>query len=300
MLSFIRFIAMNTEDPQRMADYFGDYFGMREIAHGAKGEIALSDGWFKLALLPSWPANEVGGIAHYGVTVDDLDALRARLAQYGGTLDADEGGDFHGAYRVHDPFGGQWSVSVHDSGRAFGMNDSGQDAHDRPRIRHAAIYMKDTQASLDWIEAVFGLREINVSRKIRTLSTLPLRMCGDGQCNFTILPFNFISHFGQENQRVISAEHRARQWMPQHFGWVIPDLMGLCGHLPEHAKDMNLMPENMGEYSAIDPDGNRMDITGGKGFEVDFNVWERAEGRGGPPPFIMVRNAQGERVNVAP
>jgi catechol 2,3-dioxygenase-like lactoylglutathione lyase family enzyme len=292
----IRFIAMNSDDPQRMADYFTGYFGLRVLAQDATGAIALTDGWFKLALLPSWPANEVGGIAHYGLAVDDIAALKARIAQHGGTIGPDAGGDFHGEYRIADPFGGQWSISA----RTFGMDDAGRDVHGIPRIRHTAIYTAKPQPVLDWMEAAFGLQEINVSQKIRTLSTLPLRMCGDGQCNFTILPFDFVSHFGLENQRAISAEHRAKQWVPQHFGWVIPDLMNLCGKLPEGRKDMTLMPENMGEYSAIDPDGNRMDITGSKGFEVTFNVWERADGRGGPPPFIMVRNEKGERVPVSP
>lgn len=288
----LRYVAMNTAQPDAMAAYFTRYFGMRETARGRKGEIALSDGWFKLCLFPAWPENEVGGIRHYGIAIDDFGALERRLPK--GCVASSSSGDFHGEHIITDPFGGTWAVSA----RNFGMDDRGRDVHGIPRIRHCAIYTRETQPVLEWVTGMFGWREINVSTKISTLSTFPLRMAGDGHTNFTILPFDFVSHFGLENQRPISDEHRAKQWVPQHFGWVVPDLKALCDALPDDRKDMTMMPENMGEYSALDPDTNRMDISETKGFEVDYNIWERGAGRGGPPPFIMVRNEKGERINV--
>jgi hypothetical protein len=49
---------------------------------------------------------------------------------------------------------------------------------------------------------------------------------------------------------------------------------------------------NMAEFQALDPDQNRFDLSQTKGFEVDFDVWERGDGPGGPPESIRIPGVQ--------
>jgi hypothetical protein len=100
--AFVRYLAVNTPRPEAMADYYKKYFGLGEVVRSPEGDIALSDGWFKLCLLAHWPDDEIVGMSHYGIAVDDLGELQARLKRFGGPAEIgrDRGGDFHGEYFV--------------------------------------------------------------------------------------------------------------------------------------------------------------------------------------------------------
>src|ERR1700744_4885204 len=110
MQAFVRYLAVNTTRPEEMADYYKTFFELREVARSAEGDIALSDGWFKLCLMTHWPDDEIAGMSHYGIAVNSLDALQARLKQFGphAEIGRDRGGDFHGEYYVLDPHGMPW------------------------------------------------------------------------------------------------------------------------------------------------------------------------------------------------
>jgi hypothetical protein len=64
MKAFVRYLAVNTTRPEAMADYYKKYFGLNEVVRSAEGDIALSDGWFKLCLLAHWPDDEIAGMSH--------------------------------------------------------------------------------------------------------------------------------------------------------------------------------------------------------------------------------------------
>lgn len=281
MQAFVRYLAVNTTRPEAMADYYKKYFGLEEVVRSKDGDIALSDGWFKLCLLAQWPDDEIAGMSHYGIAVDGLDALRARLQAFGGFTDISpgRGGNFHGDYVVLDPHGMPWAISTCD----FGMSDSEPRAFGVPRIRHAELSVGDTHREMQWMADVFGLREVNSSVKIRAAgSSFAIRMLGDGVINVTFLPFDHV------HPKVMSARQTERKWAVQHFGWVVPDMMGLIDSLPENLRDPRPSTSNMAEFQALDPDENRFDLSQGKGFEVDFDVWERGDGPGGPPANIRI------------
>lgn len=281
MEAYIRYLAVNTERPAAMADYYKQYFGMREAARSPAGDIALSDGWFKVALLARWPQGEIAGLSHYGIAIDDLDALRARLQRFGAgaDLEPDQGGDFHGDYFVRDPHGMRWSISL----AGFGLADGRAETRGVPRIRHAELSVGDTHREMEWMATVFGLREVNTSLKIRQAGAkFAIRMLGEGVINVTFLPFD------QVHPKRMSEEQTRSKWAIQHFGWVVPDIGGLMKRLPEGMADWGEMTGNMAEHQALDPDGNRLDLSQSLGFEVDFDVWERGHGVGGPPASIRM------------
>jgi catechol 2,3-dioxygenase-like lactoylglutathione lyase family enzyme len=281
MKAFVRYLAVNTPRPEAMADYYKKYFGLSEVVRSPEGDIALSDGWFKLCLLAHWPDDEIAGMSHYGIAVDDLDELQVRLKQFGGPAEIgrDRGGDFHGEYYVLDPHGMPWSISTSD----FGMKSSVPKPFGVPRIRHAELSVGETHRQMEWMIDVFGLREINCSKKIRDSgSKFAIRMLGDGAINVTFLPFDHV------HPKVMSARQTEHKWAVQHFGWVVPDMMGLIESLPGELRDMRPSTGNMAEFQALDPDENRFDLSQTKGFEVDFDVWERGNGPGGPPDSIRI------------
>ena len=281
MKAFVRYLAVNTTRPEAMADYYKRYFGLSEVTRSKDGDIALSDGWFKLCLMAHWPDDEIAGMSHYGIAVDDLAALQSRLKQFGSSAEigTDRGGDFHGEYYVLDTQGMPWSISTTD----FGMADSTPKSFGVPRIRHAELSVGDTHREMQWMIAVFGLREINCSKKIREAgSKFAIRMLGDGAINVTFLPFDHV------HPKVMSTRQTERKWAVQHFGWVVPDMMGLIDRLPEELRDMRPSTGNMAEFQALDPDENRFDLSQTKGFEVDFDIWERGDGPGGPPASIRM------------
>lgn len=281
MKAFVRYLAVNTQRPEAMAEYYKTYFGLSEVARSKDGDIALSDGWFKLCLLAHWPDDEIAGMSHYGVAVDSLDALRSKLRQCGlsDEIGTGRGGAFHGDYFVLDPHGMPWAISTND----FGMGDSTAKPFGVPRIRRAEISVGDTHGQMQWMIDVFGLREINCSKKIREAgSKFAIRMLGDGAINVTFLPFDHV------HPKVMSARQTEHKWAVQHFGWVVPDMMGLIESLPPALRDPRPSTGNMAEFQALDPDENRFDLSQTKGFEVDFDVWERGDGPGGPPASIRM------------
>ena len=281
MKAFVRYLAVNTPRPEAMADYYMQYFGLHEVVRSPDGDIALSDGWFKLCLLAHWPDDEIAGMSHYGLAVDDLAALQARLTQFGpyAEIARDRGGDFHGEYFVLDPQGMPWSISTRD----FGLSGGAPKTFGVPRIRHAELSVGDTHRQMQWMIDVFGLREINCSKKIREAgSKFAIRMLGEGAINVTFLPFDHV------HPKVMSARQTEHRWAVQHFGWVVPNMMGLIESLPEALRDPRPSTGNMAEFQALDPDENRFDLSQTKGFEVDFDVWERGDGPGGPPASIRM------------
>jgi hypothetical protein len=280
MKAFVRYLAINTKQPEAIAAYYKKYFGLAEIARAKDGDIALTDGWFKLCLLASWPDHEIAGMSHYGIAIDDLGKLRDRLGQFGlhPDVEPNHGGDFHGEYSVLDPHGMPWSISTTD----FGLTGTPK-PYGVPRIRHAELSVADTHGQMQWMIDIFGLREINCSKKIREAgSKFAIRMLGDGVINVTFLPFDRI------HPKVMSARQTERKWAVQHFGWVVPDMMGLIESLPPQLRDPTPSTGNMAEFQALDPDENRFDLSQTKGFEVDFDVWERGDGPGGPPASIRM------------
>ena len=281
MKAFVRYLAVNTKQPETMADYYKKYFGLSEVVRSKDGDIALSDGWFKLCLLAQWPDDEIAGMSHYGIAVESLDALRAQLRQCGlpDTIGTGRGGDFHGDHFVLDPHGMPWAISTNN----FGIGDSKAKPFGVPRIRHAELSVGETHQQMQWMIDVFGLREINCSKKIREAgSKFAIRMLGDGVINVTFLPFDHI------HPKVMSTRQTKHKWAVQHFGWVVPDMMGLIESLPPELRDPTPSTGNMAEFQALDPDENRFDLSQTKGFEVDFDIWERGDGPGGPPASIRM------------
>ncbi len=84
----IKHIALTTKDPGKVAAFYREAFGMRELRRSPNGAVFLSDGYINLAILNHKTEKDadVGahganfdGIHHIGFEVEDLDAAVERL-----------------------------------------------------------------------------------------------------------------------------------------------------------------------------------------------------------------------------
>ena len=181
MESQIRYLAIHSERPEVLASFYSRYFFMRELGRSESGDVALTDGFYNISFLK--PRNgEQPGISHFGVTIDDIVSVEARLRQFAPQTEIrkDAGGLFHGDYLVTDPSGQTVALSSHQFHtpaleRGF------------PCIRHLALCVSNNDEVLDFYVNVFGFRESSTSKKIRTQNRV-VRWAADGATAMAILP----------------------------------------------------------------------------------------------------------------
>lgn len=84
----IKHIAMTTKEPGKVAAFYKEAFGMRELRRSPNGAVFLSDGYINLAILnyKTEKDADVGahganfdGIHHIGFEVEDLDSAIEKL-----------------------------------------------------------------------------------------------------------------------------------------------------------------------------------------------------------------------------
>ncbi len=84
----IKHIALTTKDPDKVAAFYRDALGLKEIRRSPSGAVFLTDGYINLAIL-NWKTEkdaDVGangpnynGIHHFGFEVDDLDEAARKM-----------------------------------------------------------------------------------------------------------------------------------------------------------------------------------------------------------------------------
>ena len=112
----IRHLAIITLDPERLAHFYCDTFGMTRIdAPGAGGSAArfVTDGYITLALLENKAEGKPSGINHFGFLIDDQETMAARIEKAGGTKPRPRPADRAFAEtRGTDPDGNMFDLSV--------------------------------------------------------------------------------------------------------------------------------------------------------------------------------------------
>lgn len=262
----IRYIAIVSEQPEKLAGFYCHYLGMRELGRGEAGDVSVTDGFYNLTLLKHRAGlgepDERLGLNHFGLEVDDIHEVEARLEDFAPDADIrQEAGDLHhGEYRVFDPNGLVVSLST----KRFSVPDGQLGL---PHIRHVAMQVPKNDEVLDFYANVFGFRETATSRQCRKIDN-PARFAGDGHTALAIL--RDPDRIRRDNRET---EERNIRYGVNHFGFLVPDLPGILQTLPDSAARPSVRP--MAEYRAYDPDMNGFDLSQEKGFEVDDGRWER-------------------------
>jgi catechol 2,3-dioxygenase-like lactoylglutathione lyase family enzyme len=76
-------LAIMTVDPEKLARFYQDVFGMEVVNRSETGGVFMTDGYFNLALLLNKSGNTPSGLYHFGFQVDDKEDIRGRLEQAG-------------------------------------------------------------------------------------------------------------------------------------------------------------------------------------------------------------------------
>ena len=258
----IRYIAALSEDPDRMAQFYGDYFGLIELGRSNEGDVSLSDGHYNFSVLKSRPElkeprNEIG-LHHIGLQVDSINEVRNRYLEFNprGTIVPESGDLHHGEIRIYDPEMNPVTLSE---------NSYGVDGDERrhPRIAHIAFDAMLPENIMNFYCDVLGLREVESSFHYRSRGQLN-RFCGDGRTNLAIHPFysNSVGHEGR--------------FGVQHFGVLVDDMKDKLSKL-EDVAPMVKRPDDrpFAEFRLRDPDRNGLDVSQTSGWEVDFRKWDK-------------------------
>ncbi len=109
----IKHIAILTNDPAKLAEFYKASFGLKEVARSGPESAAIyvSDGYINLALLPA--RNRKEGIFHFGMEVDNREeAVKTALAAgaRGGKTELPKDGRFAETFVV-DPAGTRVDIS---------------------------------------------------------------------------------------------------------------------------------------------------------------------------------------------
>ncbi|HLG70211.1 MAG TPA: VOC family protein [Chloroflexota bacterium] len=267
MTARVRYLCLVSERPDVLADFYTTKFSMREIGRSERGDVALTDGFYNLSLVKPDGTELSPGFSHFGVEVDDIREVEARLEEFGfdAELQEEPGGLFHGEYRVFDPNG----IGVSLSTRHFGLIDDGGPL---PRIHHVAMMVPNNNEVLDFYEKVFGFREVSTSKKLRLMEPPNdvTRFAGDGVTSLAILPAPEVLkryNFEPENTNLKPG--------PNHFGFLVSDIGTFMERFPEGGRGRPAS-RPMTEERVHDPDGNAIDVSQHKGYEVDVDTWLRA------------------------
>jgi catechol 2,3-dioxygenase-like lactoylglutathione lyase family enzyme len=257
MESQIRYLAIVSERPQALADFYCRFFSMRELERSSAGDVALTDGFYNISILKPRSGEPIG-ISHFGVAVGDIGAVKERLRQFAPKAELREaqGGLFHGDYLVADPSGQTVALSTHQFytptvERAF------------PCIRHLATCVSNNDEVLDFYVNVFGFRESSTSKKIRAQNRV-VRWAADGATAMAILP---------DRSRRDNNETESPKDGLNHFGWLVNDIERFLDSLPEGCLSQRPSSRPMAEYRGFDPDRNPFDISQDKGYEIDVDRW---------------------------
>jgi catechol 2,3-dioxygenase-like lactoylglutathione lyase family enzyme len=265
MASHLRYLAVVSERPDTLADFYSTYFSMRELGRSERGDVALTDGFYNLSILKPRRADEQPGFSHFGVEIDDIREVEARLRDFapGADIRQEEGDLLHGEYRVNDPNGLVVSLST----RHFNVPTTEDKL---PSIHHVAMMVPKNDDVLDFYANVFGFRETTTSKKLRKAPppSVYARFAGDGMTALAILPTpEILAEYNYEPEGTLMKPG------PNHFGFLVTDIENFLARLPEGS--LSKRPDNrpMTEYRAADPDGNALDVSQHKGFEVDVDRW---------------------------
>lgn len=278
----IRYMAVVSRDPNLLADFYQQRIGMDVIGRSPQGDVSLTDGYFNLTFFRQ--RADLGelrkglGPHHLGMEVESIaDTLKAYRELIPGGVALREAGDVHhGEVRIFDPECNPISLSE----RGFGVTNERQGL---PRVGHIALHMLQPQRSADFFIELFGMRELGTTSLRRNEGRFNCFL-GDGHTNLALHPYyrrrdehgfavyDRIGHDGGEEKP------EERRFGIHHFGFLMRDAQQKVAELQTGDVPVADRPavRPYAEYRVLDPEGNGIDLTQTKGWEVDVGKWERA------------------------
>jgi catechol 2,3-dioxygenase-like lactoylglutathione lyase family enzyme len=263
-MAVLRYVAYLSEDPDQLASFYHRFLGTEELGRSPEGDVTVTDGFYNLTFFKKRPRlgelHTESGLHHIGLEVENLEEVKGRyLRLYPRGMIIREPGDLqHGEIRIHDPECRPVSLST----KAFGVPAAKEKRF--PRVRHIAYNALDPETMLLFYSQVLGLREVPSSYQ-RRQQGLDNRFCGDGKTNLAIHPF------------YSRAEGHEAKYGINHIGFLTRDMQAVIAELQTVLK-IAPRPSTRpyAEFRFRDPEGNALDLSQTKGWEVDVDKWETA------------------------
>jgi len=262
MSAVIRYVAYISENPEKLSAFYHRFFKTDELGRSQEGDISLTDGFLNLTFFRKRPAlceprMEIG-LNHIGIQVDNIEETKNKYIRlFPRKPVVPESGDIHhGVLRIHDPDGNPVSLSE----QPFGVKGERR----YPGIRHIAYNAMDPEGMREFYFGLFGFNELTSGLAYREAGRLN-RFVGDGFTNLAIHPFYDPTAVGHEMKFGIN-----------HLGFLVSDLGTIMDDLSSVVR-IQKRPDDrpFAEFRFTDPEGNRLDLSQTKRWEVDVNKWER-------------------------
>ncbi|MBM4261836.1 MAG: VOC family protein [Deltaproteobacteria bacterium] len=263
-MSTLRYVAYLADDPAKLVDFYHHFLGTEELGRTSEGDITITDGFYNMTFFKNRPAlGEMqmnNGLHHIGLQVEDLEATKARFLKFNprGMIIQEANDLQHGQLRLHDPECRPVTIST----TSFGVPTSKEKKF--PRIRHIAYNALDPEVMLQFYSQVLGLREVP-SSYLRRQQGLGNRFCGDGKTNLAIHPF------------YSPVEGHEAKYGINHVGFLTNTMQATMAELSSVLK-IAPRPSTRpyAEFRFRDLEGNALDLSQTKGWEVDVDKWETA------------------------
>lgn len=263
-MAALRYIAFISENPEKLADFYNRFLRTKKLGRSPEGDVSISDGFYNLTFFNKRPSLREPimetGLHHIGLEVDSIEEVKARYLKFNprGVIAAEAGDIHHGEVRIYDPECHPVSLSQ----KRFGI--SGKDEKQFPRIRHIAYNALDPEMMLQFYTQVLGFRELPTSY-VRRQQGFGNRFAGDGFTNLAIHPF------------YSRAEGHEGRFGINHIGFLVDDMQATMAQLSTVLK-IAPRPSTRpyAEFRFRDPEGNALDLSQVKGWEVDIGKWEKA------------------------
>jgi catechol 2,3-dioxygenase-like lactoylglutathione lyase family enzyme len=263
-MATLRYVAYLSENPEQLVQFYRRFLGTEELGRSPEGDITITDGFYNLTFFKKRSAlGEMQietGLHHIGLEVDDLEEVKGRFLKLNprGMIIPEAGDLQHGEIRIHDPECRPVSLST----KGFGVPKGKEKKF--PRVRHIAYNALDPETMLLFYTQVLGLREVPSSYERRQQGR-GNRFCADGKTNLAIHPFY---------SRVEG--HEAKYGI-NHIGFLTNEMQAVMAEL---ASVLQIAPRPStrpyAEFRFRDPEGNALDLSQTKGWEVDIGKWEKA------------------------
>jgi predicted enzyme related to lactoylglutathione lyase len=110
----IRHIAIFSDDPANLAEFYADVFGMKVNGKSNQGAVWMTDGYMDIALLPRRNELAPEGLHHFGITVDveEKEHVYNRLKERGHKLMTPPPGRPYVEDAVKDADGNKFDIST--------------------------------------------------------------------------------------------------------------------------------------------------------------------------------------------
>jgi len=260
----LRYVAFLAQDPPPLVDFYHRFLGTDELGRSPEGDISITDGYYNLTFFKRRPSlGEMKmdlGLHHIGLEVDNLEDVKGKFLALNprGMILQETDDIHHGEIRIHDPECHPVSLST----KGFGVPRAKEKQF--PRIRHIAYNALDPEMMLRFYSQVLGMREVP-SSYLRRQQGRDNRFCADGKTNLALHPF-YTPIEGHEPRFGIN-----------HIGFLVDNMQATMAELSTVLK-IAPRPSTRpyAEFRFRDIEGNPLDLSQTKGWEVDVGKWETA------------------------